>query len=205
MEAGGHHIAEHDGRSGLNAFGETGEIRIRLVHVEKFREYAVLEVRELPARQHAARVHGISPLRFEAAPIGGNGGNDDLFSDFKVLDQRTDLYDFPDRLMTENHIPAIADSALPDRVHVGRAGRNRDGLNDRVQRTASGDFFFYPPRLADSEHCITFHFHNRFSSFQELSYPHYNISGRNLQGRFLKFLRFFAVFSYKSNPRTMLL
>ena len=136
--------------------------------MEKFREYAVLEVRELPARQHAARVHGISPLRFEAAPIGGNGGHDYLVAHLQILDKLARFDDFADGLVAQNHIVPFTDRSFPDGVDVGRTRGHCQRLDNRVQRSACGDVLLYPACLAYAKHSVTFHFHNRFSSSDQI-------------------------------------
>ena len=63
MKSRGHHIAQHDRRSRIDALGKTRKVGIRLVDMEILGKYAVFEIGKFPARQHPARVHGIPALR----------------------------------------------------------------------------------------------------------------------------------------------
>ena len=85
VEAGGDHIAEHDGGSGIQAFRQKGEIGVCLIYMEILCEDAVFEIGKFPTGQHAAGVHGISALCFQAAPIRCDSRNDDPISDLQVL------------------------------------------------------------------------------------------------------------------------
>ena len=94
VEASGDHVAEHDCRGRIQALRQKGEVCVGLVDMEILRKDAVFEVGELPSGQHAARMHGISGLCFQAAPVGGDGRNDDPVAWFQGFDQVAHLYDF---------------------------------------------------------------------------------------------------------------
>ena len=87
VKARGHHIAEHDRRAGIDAFGEQRQIAVGVIDVEILGEYPVFEVGKFPTGQHPARVHGEAALGFQRIPVRGDGGHDDLVAGFKIFDQ----------------------------------------------------------------------------------------------------------------------
>ena len=60
-------------------------------------EDAVLEVGELPAREHASRVHRVAGLGLKRVPIGRDGGDEDAVSWLEVFDLGTNLHDLARR------------------------------------------------------------------------------------------------------------
>ena len=157
VKAGGHHVAEHHRRGHVDVGGQQGQVGVGLVDVEQLAEHAVLEVGELPPRQHAAGVHGVACLGLQRAPVGGDGGDDDPVAGLEVLHQRAHLHHLAHGLVAEDHVVAVADGALPDRVHVRGAGGHGQRLHQRVQRAAGGGVLLNPAGLSDPEHCKSFH------------------------------------------------
>ena len=157
VEARRDHVRQHDGRDRIDIRRQVSHVGIGLVDVEEFSKDAVLEVREFPARQHAAGVHGIARLRFERTPVGRDGRDDDAVSALEVAHERADLNDLTHGLVTEDHVVAVADGALPHGMDVRSAGRDGDGAHNGVQRSAQRAFLFNPTRFSDPKHCVTLH------------------------------------------------
>ena len=159
-------------------------------------------------------MHGIPALRLQTPPIGRNGGNDHLIPRFQILDQLSDLDDLSHGFVAENHVAAVAYRALPDGMHVRRAGRYRQRADNGVQGAALGHFLFYPARFSDAEHCVTFHFHIDFSSSKQIRCLYPITSEKENQRAFCAFLSGFAknrsrfcplfnarLYSFSENPR----
>ena len=157
MKSRRNHVRQHNGVGRLDTVRQERHVRVRLVHVIALREDAVLEVREFPARQHAAGVHGIARLRFERTPVGRDGRDDDAVAALEVAHERADLNDLTHGLVTEDHVVAVADGALPHGMDVRSAGRDGDGAHNGVQRSAQRAFLFNPTRFSDPKHCVTLH------------------------------------------------
>ena len=157
MEARRDHVRQHDGCDRIDIRRQVSHVGIGLVDVEEFGKDAVLEVREFPARQHAAGVHGIARLRFERTPVGRDGRDDDAVAALEVAHERADLNDLTHGLVTEDHVVAVADGALPHGMDVRSAGRDGDGAHNGVQRSAQRAFLFNPTRFSDPKHCVTLH------------------------------------------------
>ena len=58
-------------------------------------------------------MHGIARLRFERTPVGRDGRDDDAVAALEVAHERADLNDLTHGLVTEDHVVAVADGALP--------------------------------------------------------------------------------------------
>ena len=159
MKARGHHIAEHHSAGRIQTAGEPGEIGVGLVDVEVFGEDAVLEVGELPPREHAAGVHGEAPLGLPAAPVGGDGRDDDPVPHLQIPHQGAHLHDLPYGLVAQDHVGALADGSLPHGVDIRGAGGDGDGPDNGVQGPAGGDLLLDPAGTADAQHGIALHFH----------------------------------------------
>ena len=157
MESGGNHVRQHRRILDFYAGGYVGEVSVRVVYVEEFAEHAVFEVRELPACKHAAGVHRITCLSFKRVPVGSNSRNQNLVSGLKILNQRTDFYDFAAAFVAQNHVVPVSDCTFPYRVNVGRTRAERKRFTNGVHRTAFGVFFFDPAGLADLKHRKSFH------------------------------------------------
>ncbi len=118
LEACGHHVAEHGRRGRVHPFRKYGEVGIGLVYVKPLAKNAVFEVGKFPAGQHAPGMHGKSALGFYCAPVGSDGGNDDFVAGFKVFDKSTDLDNFTNALMSQNHIGTFTNRAFPYCVDI---------------------------------------------------------------------------------------
>ena len=59
--------------------------------------------------------------------------------------------------MTKNHVMTVADCALPQSMNIRSTNCDRKWLADCIQRTTLWCLLLNPARLADLEHCITFH------------------------------------------------
>ena len=75
----------------------------------------------------------------------------------EVAHERADLNDLTHGLVTEDHVVAVADGALPHGMDVRSAGRDGDGAHNGVQRSAQRAFLFNPTRFSDPKHCVTLH------------------------------------------------
>ena len=150
VETGGDHIAEHHGGRRVQLLRQPGEVGVCLIDVEIFRENAVLEVGELPSGQHTARVHGISGLSFQAAPIRCNGRDNDPVAGLQGLHQAAYFHDFAHRFVAQNHVSPFADGAFPDGMDVRGAGGDGQRTHNGIQRPTGGDLLLNPAGLADS-------------------------------------------------------
>ena len=118
MKAGRHHIGEHRRMFDFYAFGDEGEVAIRVVDVEVFAEDAVFEVREFPTGEHSTRVHGIATLGFEGIPVRSDGRHQDFVTRFEVFDERANFNYFATTFMAENHVVPVAKSAFPNGMDI---------------------------------------------------------------------------------------
>ena len=71
-------------------------------------------------------------------------------------DGRTYTY-LSDGLMAQDHVVALADTPLVDRVDVGGAGSQGDRCADRVMRARDGVLLLDPSGPADPEHRVALH------------------------------------------------
>ena len=157
MESGGDHVGQDAGVGGIHALGHVREVAVRVVDMEELGEDAVLEVGELPAGQHSAGVHGVASLGLEGVPVGCDGGDEDAVAGLEVLDLGADLDDLAGGLVAEDHVVAITDCTLPQRVDIRGADGDCERLDDGIERTTLGHVLLDPTRLANLEHCIALH------------------------------------------------
>lgn len=157
VEAGGHHVAKHDSLDWGDALWKAGEVSISLVDVEVLGEDTVLVVGELPASEHAARVHWEASLGGLVTPVWGDSRDDDLVTNLDVLDKFTNLDNLTDGLVTKDHVVAVADGASPDGVGVGCARGEGEWADDGIKWAASWDWLLDPADLSNAEHGETLH------------------------------------------------
>lgn len=150
-------VAEHARRAGVQLIRKFRQIGVCFIDVEKLCEHAVLVIGKLPARKHAAGVHRKTALRRLAAPVWRDGSDDHAVAGGKIAHEASNLHDLSHRLMSQNHILALAERALPDGMNIARTGRYGNGADDRIQRAADGARFFDPSCLPHAEHGKTLH------------------------------------------------
>ena len=157
VEASGHHVAKHAGLDWGDALWKAGKVSIGLVNVEVLGEDTILVVGELPASEHATRVHWEASLGGLVTPIWGDGWDDDLVTNLDVLDKFTNLDNLTDGLVTKDHVVAVTDGASPDGVGIGCARGEGEWADDGIEWAASWDWLLDPADLSNAEHGETLH------------------------------------------------